>query len=300
MRVILFLLVGLFGAIISSTINDDIVDGIMDATGLTHDELKTYSAFLRNARHSYNRKVISASCDEGAACVKKAHQNLHWLIFNSSVLPNAERQWKFGSFERQTINMWLTDIAAPAIPSGSKCLEFAPVRYLKRMFRDRCDEKDLFEYSLRQKPSHAWEGPGGKARGTVYYGDIHKVDPKNIPDNTFDAIISTQVHEHLNNPFTATAEMYRILKPGGIFVFSAPHVSPFHLVPHDYYRYTHTGALHVVESAGFKVDILQKLGNTAIAAAFVQGFVVEGTTIDEHFGTPADDWYHTVVILAHK
>lgn len=48
--------------------------------------------------------------------------------------------------------------------------------------------------------------------------------PLPFPDNTFDAVYAIEVFEHLGRPFDAMAEIHRILKPGGLIVFSVPNI----------------------------------------------------------------------------
>ena len=45
------------------------------------------------------------------------------------------------------------------------------------------------------------------------------------PDNFFDVITAWCVLPHLENPFYASRELKRVLKPGGIFVFTTPHIT---------------------------------------------------------------------------
>ncbi|MDC8098324.1 class I SAM-dependent methyltransferase [Chryseobacterium rhizosphaerae] len=54
---------------------------------------------------------------------------------------------------------------------------------------------------------------------------ILNVDLMNIPfdDNTFDLVVSTEVFEHIPNPYKAFSEVYRILKKGGAHVFTVPY-----------------------------------------------------------------------------
>ncbi|BAP33579.1 uncharacterized protein CHSO_4542 [Chryseobacterium sp. StRB126] len=54
---------------------------------------------------------------------------------------------------------------------------------------------------------------------------ILNVDLMNIPfdDNTFDLIVSTEVFEHIPNPYKAFSEVHRILKKGGSHVFTVPY-----------------------------------------------------------------------------
>jgi len=63
-------------------------------------------------------------------------------------------------------------------------------------------------------------------------------DCPNIPADTYDVIVCTQVLEHIANPFLAAAELHRILKPGGILLLTVPAAYPYHAVPRDYWRFT--------------------------------------------------------------
>jgi len=45
------------------------------------------------------------------------------------------------------------------------------------------------------------------------------------PDNFFDVAIGWCILPHLENPFLAIREINRVLKPGGLFLFSVPHVT---------------------------------------------------------------------------
>ncbi|HEY4523470.1 MAG TPA: methyltransferase domain-containing protein [Candidatus Paceibacterota bacterium] len=44
------------------------------------------------------------------------------------------------------------------------------------------------------------------------------------PDNFFDIVTAWCVIPHLENPFHCAREVLRILKPGGIFIFTTPHI----------------------------------------------------------------------------
>ncbi len=60
-----------------------------------------------------------------------------------------------------------------------------------------------------------------------------------LPSNTFDAIMLSNVLEHIFNPQKLIDESFRILKPGGKFIASVPFLSKVHQAPHDYLRYTY-------------------------------------------------------------
>lgn len=57
-------------------------------------------------------------------------------------------------------------------------------------------------------------------------GSVENVD---MPDNSCDIIIITEILEHLINPAAALREIYRLLKPGGIIISSVPYDTFFSL-----------------------------------------------------------------------
>lgn len=60
-------------------------------------------------------------------------------------------------------------------------------------------------------------------------------------DASVDLVICTEVLEHLVTPALCIDEIWRVIKPGGILIGSAPFVFPVHGDPNDYYRYTDSG-----------------------------------------------------------
>lgn len=73
-------------------------------------------------------------------------------------------------------------------------------------------------------------GPG------VIRGDI--TDCPQIPDGSFDAVVSVDVFEHIVEPWKAAAEIARLLRPGGFTYHSTLFSWRYHPCPVDYWRYT--------------------------------------------------------------
>jgi len=55
---------------------------------------------------------------------------------------------------------------------------------------------------------------------------------------SFDAVLATEVLEHIYEPWIAVEEMRRVLRDGGTAVLSTPFVWKIHRVPRDYWRFT--------------------------------------------------------------
>lgn len=77
-----------------------------------------------------------------------------------------------------------------------------------------------------------------------------------VEDGAADAVILSQVIEHLERPRDSIKEMSRILKKDGLMFLSFPFLYPIHAEPRDYFRYTEYGAQEMLNEYGF--EILEK------------------------------------------
>ncbi|MGE3270894.1 MAG: class I SAM-dependent methyltransferase [Chloroflexota bacterium] len=66
-------------------------------------------------------------------------------------------------------------------------------------------------------------------------GDAHHLP---FADGSVDAIVCTEVFEHLVDPPAAAREIIRILKPGGRLILTTRFCFPLHDRPADYWRFT--------------------------------------------------------------
>ena len=82
------------------------------------------------------------------------------------------------------------------------------------------------------------------------------------PDASFDAIICSEVLEHVPEPTHALDEFTRLLRPGGVMILTAPFFSNVHMAPYHYcsgfskYWYEHHLALR-----GFRIKSLTANGD---------------------------------------
>jgi ubiquinone/menaquinone biosynthesis C-methylase UbiE len=89
-------------------------------------------------------------------------------------------------------------------------------------------------------------------------------DITNIPleDNSVDAIMCTEVFEHIPDPIAAIKEFTRLLKPNGYLLITSPFASLTHFAPYHFasgfsrYFYEH----HLIKN-GFTIEDLQLNGN---------------------------------------
>lgn len=80
-----------------------------------------------------------------------------------------------------------------------------------------------------------------------------------FPDRDFDGIVCNQVLEHVFTPEQFLGEIYRVLKPEGMLLLTAPFVWDEHEQPWDYARYSSFGLKNLLEKSGFKVLTQQKV-----------------------------------------
>ena len=73
-------------------------------------------------------------------------------------------------------------------------------------------------------------------------GDVSNIP---YPDSTFDIVFSDNLMEHVDNPLNIYAEVQRVLKPGGCFLFKTPnkyHYMPLiaRFTPHKFHQWFNT------------------------------------------------------------
>jgi SAM-dependent methyltransferase len=73
------------------------------------------------------------------------------------------------------------------------------------------------------------------------------------PDASFDAVMSTQVLEHVTDPGLYLSESFRVLRSGGRMLLSTHGTFVYHPDPDDYWRWTCAGLQRTVRDAGFEV-----------------------------------------------
>jgi SAM-dependent methyltransferase len=89
--------------------------------------------------------------------------------------------------------------------------------------------------------------------------------PLPFRDAAFDAVICTEVMEHVPDAAVLLAEIYRVLRPGGRMLCTVPFVFHFHADPADFRRLSPPGLARALEAQGFIVEFLSGLGGKGIA-----------------------------------
>lgn len=121
---------------------------------------------------------------------------------------------------------WVADQAV-RLPAGSRVLDVGAGSCPYRLLFAHCE--------YRAQDFTALEGEQLRHGG---YGQIDYVcDATAIPvaDGSFDAILCTEMLEHVPDPVAVISECARLLRPGGRLILTAPLGSGIHQEPHHYY-----------------------------------------------------------------
>lgn len=122
-----------------------------------------------------------------------------------------------------------------------------------------------------------------------------------VADASADAVLSSQVIEHLRNPLQALSEAARILKPGGYFFLSFPFLYPLHALPYDYWRLSEYTVRAELEKLGMDIKTVKITGGFWYILSFYSALYL--SAFDRSFlrplkVIPAITWLLRMVFLA--
>lgn len=92
--------------------------------------------------------------------------------------------------------------------------------------------------------------------------------PWPVPSEAYDAVVMSNLLEHLYDHARAVAEAFRVLRPGGRLVVTVPFLFRIHAAPCDYFRYTHFALSRMLAEQGFEAVEVTPLGGGVFSALY--------------------------------
>lgn len=132
-------------------------------------------------------------------------------------------------------------------------------------YRDRVEQSVAFDVAA---------GGAADVRGAM--------DDLPFPDAAFDIVLCTEVLEHVEDAERTTAELSRVLAPGGLLLVSTPFLYPTHEAPWDFRRFTHFGIRSLLSRHDFVVQSVTAKGG--IGWLFCHAAIVAATQLVDRLG----------------
>jgi SAM-dependent methyltransferase len=118
-----------------------------------------------------------------------------------------------------------------------------------------------------------WEGVSDTHYGSATKADLYAdCTDTGLESGGFDTLLSTQVMEHIYETHVFIKECHRLLKIGGVGIFTVPFVWEVHAEPFDYYRFTRHSLEKIFEEHGFVVEKIEPVGG--VYATIIQMKIV--------------------------
>ncbi|MFC1549983.1 class I SAM-dependent methyltransferase [Candidatus Neomarinimicrobiota bacterium] len=146
------------------------------------------------------------------------------------------------------------------LKNGLKILDAGAgqMRYKESCTHLKYISQDLAEYDgvgdsigLQKQAIHDWN--------VDIISDISEIPEE---DNSYDAILCTEVFEHIPDPLRVLQEFSRLLKPGGELILTVPVCSLTHQSPYYYYNgFSRNFFEYHLPQCGFNIKVLDYNGN---------------------------------------
>jgi SAM-dependent methyltransferase len=158
--------------------------------------------------------------------------------------------------------LWLQD-ALSSIPAGQRILDAGAGELRNRPYCVHLNyvSQDFCQYD-GQRGGAIQEGLQNAQWDTSRIDVVSDITGIPLPDGSFDAILCSEVLEHVPEPTHALDEFERLLRPGGKLILTAPFASMVHMAPYHFCsgfsRYWYE---HHLQARGFAIEQLVPNGD---------------------------------------
>jgi SAM-dependent methyltransferase len=139
---------------------------------------------------------------------------------------------------------WIAQQASK-LPAGTRLLDVGA---------GSCPYRDLFAHcEYRSQDLRPLQGEQLRFGGYGHIDYVSDLASIPVPENSFDAVLCTEVLEHHPEPIKVVYELARIVRPGGTLILTAPLGSGIHQEPYHFYGgYTPWWYERFLTAAGFE------------------------------------------------
>ncbi|MBM3835343.1 MAG: class I SAM-dependent methyltransferase [Verrucomicrobia bacterium] len=183
-----------------------------------------------------------------------------------------ERFWHADVYAR---DQWVK-AQAEKLPSGSFVLDAGAGASKYRPFFSHCLYKTQ-DFCMYQGPLVKYIQP------IDYVCEITSIP---LAEGAVDAILCTEVFEHVVDPIAVLVEFSRLLKPGGQLLLTSPLLSHLHMEPYHYYGgFTHYWYEFWLPNKGFRIQSITPVsGPGRTAVTFLQAFYLMWAAAERKLG----------------
>jgi ubiquinone/menaquinone biosynthesis C-methylase UbiE len=150
-----------------------------------------------------------------------------------------------------------------ALPKGTRILDAGAGELKNRKYCDHLTyvSQDFCQY-LGAGQGHQEEGLQTNSWDTSRIDLVSDITEIPAPDASFDAVLCSEVLEHVPEPTHALDEFARLLKPGGVLILTAPFASNVHMAPYHFCSgFSKYWYQHHLEQRGFQIQTLVANGD---------------------------------------
>jgi SAM-dependent methyltransferase len=188
-----------------------------------------------------------------------------------------ERLWNAEAFAR---DCWVRE-QAQQLPAGSRVLDAGAGASKYRQFFAHCryETQDFCAYQ------------GDLVKYVEPIDHISDITAIPLADASLDAILCTEVLEHVIDPPAVLGEFARLLKPGGKLLLTAPLLSSLHMEPYHYFGgFTHYWYRHWLPAKGFEVLSITPVGGPGRSVAVFAFVWYQAWSAAEAKARPSRRW----------